>query len=687
MSQLDHLTRRSFLKVIGGVGASFALGCYAVPATTDGKKDKGVAFAPSAFLKIDPDGSVTVTISRSDMGQGVRTTFAMIVAEELDADWTKVKVVQAPANSALFGGQGTGGSSSVRSMYQNLRAVGAGARSMLIAAAAKEWNVDPSTCKTEKGKVVSSTGKSISYGDLTTHAAGMPIPAAGDAPLKDKTQFKILGKRTTRVDNPAVVEGSAVYGMDVKVPGALYAVISRRPAFGASVKSFDDAEARKVPGVVDVVQIGSGVAVVAQNTWAAIKGRDALKFTWEPGPNVDVSTAKLREALKATVGKHLDMPAGSKEVTADYELPYLAHATMEPMNATADVRDDQCIIWAPTQSPDGAQNMVGRMLNLTSDKVTVNVTLLGGGFGRRSNPDFIAEAVQVSKAAKKPIKLLWTREDDMKNDSYRPMSQHSFKGAVDAGGAAVGWSHQMVNAGGRARPMGTFGRAGLPYSIADAGMAQGGAASPVPTGPWRSVEHSQIIVVNECFIDELAHAAGKDPYEFRKGLIKDDKLNAVLALAAEKGDWGKPLPAGHGRGIACFSGYGSNIAHVIEVSVEGKEVKLHRVTIAVDPGLALNPGGVEAQVQGACVDGLSTALRAAITIDKGGVVENSWTDYQWMTMDAMPKIDVHIIESGGEPGGMGEVGYPSVMPAVANAVFAATGKRVRKFPIKIEELA
>ena len=689
MSARSDLSRRSFLKVMSGFGASFALGCFPshVAGLSDEKADgdNNVVFAPSAFLKIDPDGTVTVTVSKSDMGQGVRTTFAMIVAEELDADWTKVKVQQAPANSSVYGGQGTGGSSSTRSMYQNLREVGAGARAMLIAAAAKDWGVDASACKTEKGKVVGPNGKSVAYGSLTALAAGVPIPTDG-VKLKDQSEFKILGKATRRVDNPAVVHGTAKYGLDVKVEGMTYAVIARRPAFGASLEEVDDAAARKIPGVIDVVKVGSGVAVVAKNTWAAIKGRDALKLKWNMGENASVTSQSIREGLVQAVGPHKERPAGAKAIEAAFDLPFLAHATMEPMNATADVRDDQCVIWAPTQTPDGAQGQVARMLNLPPEKVTVNVTLLGGGFGRRLANDYIAEAVQVSKAAGKPVQLVWTRDDDTRNDNYRTMSHHALKGAVDASGNPVGWSHQAINAGGRSRGAGNYGRANLPYNIPNAGMAQGSGPSPVPTGAWRSVEHTQLDVVNECFMDELAHAAGKDPFEFRRDLLGNDRLKNVLVTAAQKADWGKALPKGWGRGIACFSGYGSEAAHVVELSVENGEVKLHRVVAVVDCGMALNPSGVEAQIQGACVDGLSTALRAAITIDKGAVEQTSWVDYQWMTMDAMPKLEVHILQTGGNPGGMGEVGYPSVMPAVANAVFAATGKRVRKFPIKVEEL-
>jgi isoquinoline 1-oxidoreductase beta subunit len=511
----------------------------------------------------------------------------------------------------------------------------------------------------------------------------MTVPT--DFKRKDKANYKLIGKGATRVDNPAVVNGTAMYGIDAKVDGMVYAVIARKPAFGALLESADYAEARKVPGVLDVLKVGSGVAVIATNTWNAIKGREALKINWNMGPNAELDSAKVSAALHAAVGPHMDLPAGAKTIEATYELPFLAHATMEPMNALADVRDDGCTIWTGTQSPDGAQGQVAQRLGIPREKVVVNVMLLGGGFGRRLANEYAVEAAEISQAIKKPVKLLWTRDDDMRHDNYRPAGFHSLKGVLDASGKPIGWSHQAVTSGGRAAAS-QFRETRVAYDIATAGMRNAGGGVPVPTGAWRSVENTLNNVANECFIDELAHAAGKDPFEYRRQLIKDERLRKVLETAAEKADWGKSLPAGHGRGIACFAGYGSYAAHVMEVSVQGKKVKVHRAICVIDCGMAINPKGVEAQMQGACTDGLSTALRAAITIEKGGVKESSWFDYQWMTIDAMPKVEVYILENGTEPGGMGEPGYPSVAPAMANAVFAATGKRVRKFPIKVDEL-
>jgi len=689
VSNRNELSRRFLLKVVGGAGASFMLGSFATIACASpadaiaaDKKD-GAVFAPNAFVKLDPDGTVTVTIVRSDMGQGVRTSLAMLVAEELDVDWTKVKVIQAGAGTPPIGGGGTGGSSSIRSMNRQLRQMGATARAMLVAAAAKQWGVDPSLCKTASGKVIDPTGaKSVPYTDLIAEA-NTQTPSTS-APLKDVKEYKIVGKATNRVDNHAVVTGTAIYGADASVDGMVYAVVARAPAFGGSITSVDDKATRAMPGVIDVQRIDSGVAVIAKTTWDAMKGRDALKIEWNAGPNGDLNSAKITESLKAAIGPHKEMPAGAKAVEATFDLPFLAHATMEPMNGLCDVQGDKATLWLSTQAPDGAQGAAAQALGVPRENVTVNVCLLGGGFGRRFQTDFVREVAQIAKVAGKPVKLIWTREDDMKHDYYRPASHHSLKGTLDASGNPVGWSHQALQAAGGRR--GNYGGAGIPYKIDGAGMIYGGVASPIPTGAWRSVENSQLNVINECFIDEMAHAAGQDAVEFRLKLISDERLKNVVKRAAEKAGWGKTLPAGHGLGIACFSGYGSCAAHVAEVSIVNNEVKVHRMVAVVDCGLAINPKGVEAQLQGGCVDGLSTALRAAITIDKGGVVENSWTDYRWMSMEAMPVIESEIVASTSDSGGMGEVGYPSVPPAVANAVFAATGKRVRKFPIKIEEL-
>ncbi len=690
MSNRKEFSRRSFIQLAGGVGAVLVLGSFSSLACADadakaGLKKKGVVFEPNALVSVEPDGTVTVTIIAPDAGQGSRTALAMIVADEMDVDWHKVKVTQAPANQSRYGYQGIGGSNTIRAMYGELRKIGATSRMMLVSAAAKTWEMDAATLKTANGHVVSADGKkSIGYGELTAIASTLAVPTAG-VELKSADHFKLIGKGATRIDNPDVTTGKAMYGLDVKVPGMVYAVIERPPAFGAKVKSIDDGDAKKVDGVINVFEIPSGVAVVAKNTWAALSARQALKVDWDLGPNAELNSAKISSQMKAAVKDHMEMPAGSKVVESSLEFPFLSHATMEPMNAVADVQADHCTIWAGTQQPTGAQGRVCSLLKLAPEKVTINVMLLGGGFGRRLSDDYIVDAVNVSKAIKMPVKVMWTRDDDMRHDNYRPACYSSFKGAVDNAGNPTGWSHQAIQSG-MARPPGPFGASGLSYNIPNSGQIHGAVRVPVPTGAWRSVENTLLNVANECYMDELAHAAGQDPFEFRKKLLTDERLLKVLEVAAEKADWKKPLPQGHGRGIACFRGYGSYAAHVIEVSVTGNKIKLHRAICVVDCGMAVNPKGVEAQMQGACTDGLSTALRAAITIDKGGVVEKNWPDFGWMTLDAMPNVEVTILQNADHPGGMGEVGYPSVAPAVANAVFAATGKRVRKFPIKVSEL-
>jgi len=685
------LSRRSFLGLVGGVGASFALGSFTTAACASpnghphgeaAANGKDAPFAPNAFLKIDPDGTCTVTVSKSDMGQGIRTTFAMLVAEELDADWSKVRVTQAPGDSATYGGEGTGGSSSTRSMHGKLRAIGASARAMLIAAAAKKWGVDPAACKTDAGKVIGPSGQTLTYGQLTTLAQAIPVPTG--VQQKDKSQFKIIGTPRSRLDNHDYATGKAMYAQDVHVEGAVHAVCLRAPAFRGSIAKVDDSAARKIPGVIDVIPLGDKIAVIATNTWSALKGRDALNATWN-NPTEDVSTATLHDALVKAVGDHLEMPAGAKVIEATFDLPYLAHATMEPLNAVADVREDRAEIWIGAQGPDSVQQDAAGATGLPIEKVVVHNMLLGGGFGRKGGGDFGGEAVDLSKRLKKPVKLLWTRQCDMQHDDYRPMSHHSLKAAVDAEGNPVGWSHQLMQApGGRGRG---FGGARVNIEIPNAGMKEGGVDTPVPTGAWRSVENTQINVVNECFVDELAHAAGKDPFEFRRDHMKDERLKKVLETAAEKASWGTPLPAGSGRGIACFNNYGSRIAHVVQVTVKGNDVKIDHCVAVVDVGTAVNPRGVEAQVQGAFMDGVATALKAGITIEKGGAVQSNWDTYPWARMaDAPAKMEVYVMDSGADFGGMGELGYPSSVPAIANAIFAATGKRVRKFPAKIEEL-
>ncbi|MCH7905310.1 MAG: xanthine dehydrogenase family protein molybdopterin-binding subunit [Armatimonadetes bacterium] len=689
MIQTTQLSRRTFLQVVGVGGAGLALGCYTGPALAAGSDAESLI--ANAFVMVDPDGKVTITVARSEMGQGVRTSMAMIVAEQMDADWKHVVVVQAPGDGAKYGSQRTWGSQSTLSQYDRLSDMGAAARVMLTAAAAKKWDVEPATCRTDACIVYhDASGRSATYGELTEDAAKMPIPE--EPKLKDKSEFKIIGQPLLRVDNQDVVTGKAIYTQDVQIPGAVHAVIERCPAFGGKLISFDDSAARKVDGVLDVIEVSNGVAVIAEHTWAAFQGRDALDIEWDLGPNATLDSAEINRRLRAEVKEHPSVPAGSKLVDATYDFPYLAHFTMEPQNAIAIVKAGSCEIWAPSQAPDMLQQNVSRSLDLPIEAVTIHVPLLGGGYGRRGRGDFAMEAVEVSKKIAKPVKLQWSREDDTRHDYYRPQSHHSLRGAVSAG-RPVAWNHQMIKAGGRG---GRGGAAPIPYAIEGASMVTGSAASSVPTGAWRAVDHGMIGPAVECFIDEMAVAAGKDPYEFRRDNLremfnrdgtKDERMLNILNLVAEKSDWGKSMGENRGQGIACFDGYGCRIAHVVEVTInEYDEIKVDRVTIAIDPGLAINPKGVEAQLEGCCIDAISATLLAKITIRDGGVVEADPNDYLWARMYDSPKIEVHMINDTARPGGMGETGFPSMPAAIANAVFAATGKRVRKFPIVLDEL-
>lgn len=724
------VSRRDFLKTgaVAGAGLVVAVqlqGCARQPPLPA----SSAPFAPNAWVRVQEDGSVLIEVDRSEMGQGVSTALPMLVAEELEADWSTVRYEAAPANPVYANKltrnmQVTGGSTSVPNGWVPLRQAGAKAREMLVAAAAARWGVEPSACRAENSRVLhEASGRSASYGELAADAARQPVPET--VTLKDPRDWKLIGRPVPRLDLPGAVRGDPVFAQDVRVPGMLVAQVERPPVLGGSVKSFDDAKARAVPGVRAVMQVTGGIAVIAEDFWAAKKGREALAVEWDEGPNAaldsDAVRAMLRSLVAAPEGKVVrkdgDAPgtiAGvTKKVRAEYEAPYLAHATMEPMTCSADVRPDGVTVWAPTQMQwgpkmfgGGAQGTAAKIAGVPMEKVDVRTTKLGGGFGRRSEMDFIVDAVEVSKAVGAPVRVVWTREDDMRNDYFRPATLHVFEGAVDEAGRAVAWSHVIAGPSIMARyipgwlpefaanrmgmlkhgadPTSVEGAENLPYGIANVRVDYRRADIGVPVGFWRSVGFSQNALATECFIDELADLAGQDPVAFRRALLGGKPRHlAVLDLAAEQAGWGTPLPPGRARGVAVAESFGSFVAEVAEVSVVNGAVRVHKVTCAIDCGQVVNPDIVAAQMEGAIVFGLTAALKGEITIDKGRVQQGNFLDYPLLRMDEMPEVAVHIVPSTEHPGGVGEPGTPPIAPAVANAVSALTGTRVRRLPIRL----
>ena len=730
MSALTRVSRRDFLSIVPTAGVGLVLGVRlaaaagAEAAGADAAGNAGSAagtFAPNAFLQIDTKGGVTIWASKSEMGQGVRTALPMIVADELDADWSRVRVEQAWVD-AKFGDQDTGGSGSIRTKFEPMRKAGAAARAMLIAAAAKAWSVPPSACRAEKGRVIHMpSGRAVPFGDLVVRAAALPVPQ--NALLKDPRDFKIIGKTLPRTDTPSKVDGSAVYGIDVKVPGMLYAVVTRSPVFGGKVKSLDAAKAKAVPGVKAVVAISNGVAVVADSTWHAMKGREALTVEWNEGPGAAESTESLGRQMSdladkpgRTVRNDGDAAAAlgkaARRLEAVYELPFQAHATMEPQNATAFAQKDRCEVWAPVQTPSWALEDIARASGLPQAAITLRITQLGGGFGRRINPDYAVEAVEISKAVGAPVKTTWTRTEDLQHDFYRPASRHSLVGGLDAAGNPVAWRHRIVSTAIQTfyepdaknpEEGETGGADDLPYAIPNMRVEYAAAKSVVPRGYWRSVENSFNAFAVECFLDEMAAATFKDPCKYRLDLLAGDRkvrsagghlvletarLKACIELAAEKAGWGTPLPKGRGRGIAAHFSYQSYCAQVAEVSADASgNLKVHRVVSAIDCGRVVNPGIVAAQMEGGVVFGLTSSLKSGITIDKGRVTQSNFDNYEMLRIDEMPKVETYIVPSSEPPTGVGEPGVPVVAPSVFNAIFAATGKRIRRLPLRAGDLA
>ena len=703
-------SRRNFLIAGAVVGAGLYVGIRLANDRGGGRGQGGATFAPNAFLRVAPDDTVTVVVGKAEMGQGIYTGLAMVVAEELDIDPRRVKVELAGADPAFnvpfMPMQFTGGSMSTSTTYQQLREAGATARAMLLAAAAQSWEVAAAQLRTDDGKVFKGS-RSKSYGELADAASKLPVPEK--VALKDPADFRYIGKPQKRLDAPLKVDGSAKFGIDVRLPGMLFAVIARPPVVGAKLLKLDDSAARAIPGVVDVKEIPTGIAVYGSNTFAAKRGRDALVIDWEDGPNKAFSTASQRKQYQrlantagAVAGKRGDVKAAlrgaAKRLDVEYELPYLAHSPMEPLNCLADVRADGCDLYVGTQMQGPDRDAAARVLGLDPSNVVLHAQFLGGGFGRRAQreSEVVVDAVHVSKAVGKPVLTTWTREDDVRGMSYRPFVVSRLRGGVDAAGDPVAWQQTIVSQGvlrggwtdgfipkGQAFDQSsTEGAADMVYGIPNLMVDAHDAEAPPSVLWWRSVGHSHTGFTVNSGIDELAALGGQDPLELRRKLLADKPRHlAVLNAVAEASRWSAGAPAGRGRGVALHESFGSIVAEVAEVSVNGSDVRVHQVWCAIDCGFAVHPEGVKAQMESAINYGLTAALYGEITFTDGKVDQSNFHDYQILRVNEAPEIHVSIVDSGERMGGAGEPGTPPIAPAVTNAIYAATGKRIRRLPI------
>jgi len=721
------VNRRMFLKLGVSVGAAMGGGLmlgFSLPAASQGEAPKGKSviggdaneapqsgvFEPNAFIQIDATGKVTLVIPKVEMGQGIYTSIPMLIAEELEVPLDSVVIDHAPPNEKLFtdpllGGQLTGGSTSIRYAWKPMRQAGATARVLLISAAAQQWQVEPATCHAERGEVVhAATSRRIGYGQLVDAASKLPPPQ--NITLKDPKDFKIIGTAQKRLDSPEKVDGTAVFGLDVRLPGMVYAAIVNSPVFGGTLISVDDTNAKKIPGVRQVIRFDNGVAVIGDHTWAAKRGAAALDLKWNEGRGADFSTAKVVQQLAdaskkdgAVARKDGDTKKGFSDaktrVDAVYQQPFLAHATMEPVNCTVSVRADGCDIWVGTQVPTRAVDTAMKITGLSADKITVHNHLLGGGFGRRLETDFIEQALKIGKQVGTPVKVTYTREEDVQHDMYRPYYYDVISAGLDANGKPIAWQHRIVGSSVMARfappafkngldPDAVEVSADLPYDLPNQFIDYvRQEPMDIPTAFWRGVGPTRGTFVVESFMDELAAQAKVDPVKYRHDLLgKTPRAQNVLDVAAHKAGWGTASPKGQGRGVSVMHAFGSFFGMVVDVTVDGDgEVAVNRVVCAVDCGMVVNPNTVEAQIQGGIIFGITAALYSEITIKDGRVEQANFTDYRMLRIDQTPPIEVHIVKSSEAPGGIGEPGTAALAPALTNAIYAATGKRLRQLPV------
>jgi isoquinoline 1-oxidoreductase subunit beta len=716
MTYMPQISRRSFVASVAALGGGLALGFHLPTGGGPAQAAAGAAEV-NAWVMIQPDDTVVIRVARSEMGQGIATALPMLVAEELECDWSKVRAEFPSPDENLrrkraWGDMSTGGSRSVRTSHEYLRKGGAAAREMLVAAAAQQWNVTAAECQAVKSVITHKpSGRTLRFGEVAEAAAKLPPPA--EPKLKDPKDWTLVGTPQKRLDTMDKVTGRPIFGIDVRVPNMLYAAIVQCPVFGGTPKSYDEAKIRSLKGVRRVVPLPNSVAVVADSWWQAKQAIDALPLTWDEGQNGKVSSAAIAELLRggliapeaAVVRKDGDfegaLSKATNRVEAEYAAPYLAHATMEPMNCTAHVTPDKVEVWAPTQSGEGALAAAAAAAEVAPEKVVMHKTMLGGGFGRRGAvQDYVHQAVLVAKAVGQPVKLLWTREEDIRHDFYRPAAMVKFTAGLDPSGMPIAWRvrvtspsifaallpQRLVNGVDQFAANGFTDE--MAYDVPNYQVEYAMRTTHVPVGFWRSVNHSQNGFFRECFVDEMAHAAGQDPYQYRRRLLSKDPVRlAVLDVAAKTAGWDKPAPQGVSRGIALVEAYGTLCAQVVEASVGDKgQVNVRRVVAAVDTGYVVNPAILQSQVESGVVYGLTAALYGAITIENGRVQQSNFDDYEMLRMADMPKIETVLVPSGGFWGGGGEPAVPPLAPALCNAIFAATGKRIRALPLKDQDL-